>query len=808
MKKLLILISAALLSLGQMKAEINLDEFRRPDVLPEFSDFANQILSGHKPSADLWAVPTPSTMHRAPGDEITITSDDGFNNAVHYTNNNSWYITLKKDNYIVHYCIYTDKLGGTYTLADCDPVNTNVNDGSGVDKFTDITIVFTGDYEDKNIGYDCITDGTTESGTIYHINVHKEGLYSNPDVYINANDGFDLCEYTDSRNYWFIRFNEAPYYVHLGLNGEHLGGHYTIDDCIRDYSKVTRDGVHDDFSELDLTFSGDFEDPNVGYDLSGTAKGVSGTTYHINVHRDAQIVPSQTYTFESSLTKILMNDYASDGTLYQLKDNDSELTLSFVMNTVLGQYSAPLGGMKNVVITTADGQTVTGDHGTANVTCSNMELDITADIVGKDGTEYKTHASYALNVENEEEINCKNLNVTRSLMGFYFFGDDEDWKVTASVVDLDNELAAHPLGANEIEVALSSSTKEVHSQLVESAELTTEADGSIGLKAVFYGNDNVKYSIHMCYELQGTNTITIENLEYVNMLKNGAQQIYGFNADQTMVVSLAMLTYQAEGTFSFADGSLESSYCYLAMMNPDNTEKIDKLVYFVDGTCTVTKDENNVLTAHCDFVGDDAWLYDMTLTAIYTEPEKDHPSYDCDDEDVDVVFAAEDLVMIEDYINRDAYVYVKLANEERSDLFSMIMYIYQADPDHVIPADTYPINTSYANHSVQPGRNYDGYIYPTFYARINENEEVKVPLWYLDEGTVTVSYNSQDELMMEVNAVNSYNRTIHILYNPSTVGIASLNETSTIKAQKLMQKGMFVVKTAGQVYNMQGQLVR
>ena len=82
------------------------------------------------------------------------------------------------------------------------------------------------------------------------------------------------------------------------------------------------------------------------------------------------------------------------------------------------------------------------------------------------------------------------------------------------------------------------------------------------------------------------------------------------------------------------------------------------------------------------------------------------------------------------------------------------------------------------------------------------------PLWLLVGGTVEVSKNSANEVYMEVNAVNSYGVSVHIVYDGTTpTGVSDALSPQT-QPVKYIKNSQLLIRKNGNEYNAQGIIVK
>ena len=100
-----------------------------------------------------------------------------------------------------------------------------------------------------------------------------------------------------------------------------------------------------------------------------------------------------------------------------------------------------------------------------------------------------------------------------------------------------------------------------------------------------------------------------------------------------------------------------------------------------------------------------------------------------------------------------------------------------------------------------------GAVYPSFYAELADNGDLATPLWLLVEGTVEVSKNSAGNVYLEVNARNSYNVPVHIVYDGAGTGITNIPSPQT-HTTKYIHNGQLIIKRNNINYNAQGAMIK
>ena len=337
------------------------------------------------------------------------------------------------------------------------------------------------------------------------------------------------------------------------------------------------------------------------------------------------------------------------------------------------------------------------------------------------------------------------------------------------------------------------------------------------IDAVAIGFNAVQYTIELWYAVPTpteTKEIVIENADFVNYIADqGLYQLYGYAENGVDFVSLALISDQVEGTyvndgvfsrFGAEDGhyDLYTNYNYVIKVIDPETEDFEK--YMVEkGTVTVTVDENNVITAVADVICSNAVHYLLTVKSEYNQ----HLLYDAE-EPVEKTYTAEDVVTLE-YDADYGFVYFDVIAADMSDMVAMYFFVEEADADITIPAGTYTIDDTEDYNTVLASTGVDasGSVYPSFYAQLTEDGNLIAPLWFMVAGTVEVSKTESGALYMEINALNSYDQPIHIVYDGAGSGLENIN----VEAQGMRKQivdGQLVIIRDGKAYNAMGAQVK
>ena len=156
--------------------------------------------------------------------------------------------------------------------------------------------------------------------------------------------------------------------------------------------------------------------------------------------------------------------------------------------------------------------------------------------------------------------------------------------------------------------------------------------------------------------------------------------------------------------------------------------------------------------------------------------------YDATETDgaLDVTYGADATVEL---TNGNGYSILTVASPDATNEVDLAFFYDAADPETVIPAGTYTIDESYTSGTVlaSTGVNSQGQVSLSFYANLNASGQLATPIYFLVSGTVEVT-KVDGQLKVEVNAVNSNNVPIHIVYDATpaepTVEVMELTMTN------------------------------
>ena len=153
-------------------------------------------------------------------------------------------------------------------------------------------------------------------------------------------------------------------------------------------------------------------------------------------------------------------------------------------------------------------------------------------------------------------------------------------------------------------------------------------------------------------------------------------------------------------------------------------------------------------------------------------------------------------------------------------LTQIVFFSDEKDPQITIPEGIYPINWSYESGTVlasvgvsTAGANPSlaGFFKDNMITSDGQIKSFRTPLYFFFTGQVEVKkLDGGEKLSIEVNALNSYDRPIHLVYEgmPVMDAIEEVNAEKNSPAKKYLQNGELRIRRAdGTVFTILGQKV-
>lgn len=339
------------------------------------------------------------------------------------------------------------------------------------------------------------------------------------------------------------------------------------------------------------------------------------------------------------------------------------------------------------------------------------------------------------------------------------------------------------------------------------------------IEADYVTFEGILYQVRLWYVAPiptETVALNIENAEcIVDFEYNQVYNLVGYTEDQQtafVVTVYATAKEDIPGTFvndgkfgEFGEGQydFDASNSYVGKWNAMN-EAYD-LYYIQKGQFTVELDEEDNITLTASVVCEDAIQYEVILTSKFVKP---HIEFDSESNPVERVYGADAEVTINDFTADYGLVSLQIIDKVVGDVTALYFVLTEPDAETIIPEGTYEINSTWFNGTVlaSTGMEWDGSVIPSYYARYVDGW-VAEPFYFFQTGTVEVTKNADGKLSFEINALNSCDIPVHIVYGKAAAGIDNISSENT-NTQKVIRNGQLVIIRNGNTYNAVGTMIK
>lgn len=366
----------------------------------------------------------------------------------------------------------------------------------------------------------------------------------------------------------------------------------------------------------------------------------------------------------------------------------------------------------------------------------------------------------------------------------------------------------------EYYTSLSDDQLKVDIELAQVEGTIYQSGDTTWVKAQMVGFDATLYDLQLWYAVPvPTDTVELifHDVPFTNHLEEGYYQLIAYTEDQTRMVSFTPASHNVEGTFindglfgRFGEGRYDffNDYTYIQEWNP-HTRAYD--TYTIEkGELVVTLSSDGLITALAEVICEDAKLYRITM---YSKYERPHLDFDSEDGAVERVYTTQDHIVIEDHTQNNGYIVFQATAQDQSDMIVLYIFADEIDSDITIPAGVYPINHSLLPGTVlaSTGANEDNTVSPSLYSTLTDGYLDQ--LYFLVDGTVKVE-NVDGRMRLEVNAVNSYDVPVYVVYDAFLAG-SNLENTKVVDSDlsKVLKDDQLIIIKSGVKYNILGSVI-
>ena len=624
---------------------------------------------------------------------------------------------------------------------------------------------------------------------------------------------------------------DLTFFTETGIDGYY--SHKLLDD---ENSKIVYKGNEQGVMELEGVIYG-AENIYGGLTYVFMFEALTNDTCFYNVAMEAPVQAKDTIVITS--TNTIINDMygISDQTiLVDASTNEYEIAAAYNATSITTPAEYPTGSSYVYLTDLKTGQQIESIVCNLKITGNKLEgYQVEIRMLGTDYKYYIMNLSYGVpEIKETKVLDFKNNSKTMyyidqlGLKELQIANFDGEYSVSFDILYIDQVMDDEFTIANMFEeqtflihhMVENGKVYDVPVKFAEFGGKIWQQKDTTYLTASILGFDSIQYEISMFYTIPTpteTVTYTFDGLkdDVVDLtnavVSSGIFVLDAMSADGLMMAKVnveRLTTESVEGTF-YNDGKFDHSDFYpvdtwVKIWNA-TTKEYDE--YSVQkGTMTV-KIENNVLTAVASFICDNAVQYDLTFKTLYV---RERIPYD-KEEDLEYTFEEDAIVEVIDWIEgyRIIELFVLPADESLvADFYFIVDYTTVPDPEIGIPAGVYPINGSWESGTVLACKGIlpDGPA-PAYVCFVDEEGYLdEQNLWCLVDGTVTIE-KVNGKMKMEVDALNSYDYSVKLHYNPVASAVEDITTGSTNISKRIIN-GQLVIIRNGQAYNATGAIVK
>ena len=414
----------------------------------------------------------------------------------------------------------------------------------------------------------------------------------------------------------------------------------------------------------------------------------------------------------------------------------------------------------------------------------------------------------AINAVAQVTIDARDLKLNESMAGFPFYILRMEASSSTAAIRIEVQVTAedytgtYTIGeGNSALVLPAGASPENATQAVSGTIIISRPNGDVAVTGSITCTNGVTYTLNLRLEPIPTRqeTLTLNNLTLEDrILSEETFQIYGFNDDQSLYLQLTIFTTMLEGTYTSRD--VYKDYSQVRLKSGSSYIYFDVLT----ANLTVRKSGNNRVavtgTIICQNTTDASDIVEYTLSLSCVRDKKDQPmTGDATDADFEAYFADYTLNTDEQALNGDIFVYARNA-----DGACVALDVYIADGETEITAGVYPviqgtdISNPYMTVHASEGI-IAGFTTPSYAGYLNTESELQSPVWYIMAGTLIVDADGR----MELNAINSAERTIHCILRGQPQGLEDV--VSQPRSTKILRDGRLLIERNGETYTIEGK---
>ena len=626
---------------------------------------------------------------------------------------------------------------------------------------------------------------------------------------------------------------DLTFFTETGVDGYY--SHKLLDD---ENSTITYKGNEQGVMELEGVIYG-AENIYGGLTYVFMFEALTTDTCFYNVAMEAPVQAKD--TIEITSTNTIINDMygVSDQTiLVDATTAEYEINAAYNATSITTPAEYPTGSSYVYLTDLKTGQLIESIVCNLKITGNKTNgYQVEIRMLGTDYKYYIMHLSYGVpEVKETKALDFKNNSKTMyyidvlGLKELQIANYDGEYSVSFDILYIDQVMDDEFTIANMFQeqtflihhVVENGETYDVPVKFAEFGGKIWQQKDTTYLTASILGFDSIQYEISMYHTIpthKDTVTYTFDGLgndvvDLTNAVKSsGIFILDAMSADGQLMAKVnveRITTKSIEGTF-YNDGKFDHTDFYPmdTWVKVWNATKKSYDEYSVQkGTMTVTV-EDNIVTAVASFICDNSVQYNLTFK---TEYARERIPWDEEEYELDYTFEQDSYINVIDW-RPEEYRIIELIMVDAdatiaADFYFIVDYDVEADPDIVIPAGVYPINASWKSGTTLAcsGILPDGPA-PSYVCFVDEEGYLDPEgLYCLIDGTVTIE-NINGKMKVEVDALNSYDMSIKLHYNPAQSAVEDITVDNTNISKRLINGQLLIIRN-GETYNANGALVK
>ena len=792
-------------------------------------------------------------------DTVVIPADQFFYK--YYAETYDWFIAIADADmtYVINLDYYSDDFAGTFTEADLDMYYSYIQyfDEEGYTNYIDIeeaTFVVTDDENGKSADVTILgSDGKVYVSYAYEAPI-PEAKGEKTLAYTTA----ELLDMTASSGMWQFWAEENGWYTSIVMVAEQVEGEYTRMDMVDPLYNYLAYFTETDTTIIDmLDINATVTREGKTWTLVADALGTDTIMYHITM---SYTKPDPVDTVSIVATDLYIDEFEFWGYVFTSAEasNDEYRVYLSVNNQYLtaGEYTSGDFSLASCEITDKVAKEEIGlTEVNVTVAGEGNARTIVGEVVGDNNVLYQLDLSYVVpEVADTVKVVFETPGVAEwydADSDYFIYNENEDYFVYLDMItEKDNfvgEFAAEDfiltytamgeIVDGDTTTILAADAKAVVTAVSESlvhieAEITGK-NGTLYLVSTdvqLPGNvlkyDTEEPAVNRTYTDEADEVvITTDYVEQYGMLYvelNGAN-----NSDYTQLLFYVEKTAEGTvvpvGTYTIDDsgdyGTVSASAGYTSQMTPsfystiveqDGKLYYDDLYFMVGGTVKVESVEGR-LKLTVDAVNSYGTSVKIQYEAA-AETETGLP-YDEKEGAVNAVYTpADEVYYTLDFIPEWGELYVDIIAADGTNMTTLTFMVEAADEETNVPVGVYAIADSYEVGTVMSGM-YDAEWGPmgSFYAEGGVGTDgyfAAEKLWYMVNGTVTVSKNEDGSVAIVADATNSYGVSVKVAYNASPATGVENTKVENGGARKLVKHNQLLIVKDGVEYNVLGAVVK